>query len=572
MLETIKDLYRFYINHPIDGLIEVFPANANLDWEWKRQKGQIFFRKELSNELNFIGDDFKKLYKLDRSTYRCDKILIEIHRKCDEGFTVFWTGYLALIDGDFHVDRCKLKIKPRIEDEYTCLLSNWNKEKDYIEGVPSLPTIGITEGIINEAICTETYDHPIQAGAFNPQEQTPNTSCLDDPSYWSYGGVYTANIISYDNTILEETWEVTYIFFREEVTRPTQPFGVGWVEISTGLWVRPLTINNVGVNFKLNNGRNFGDVIQFLVSDCGLTFVSDFFNYNPDNTHPTNFAYDYAALYLHSLAIFQKSDLKPGQISQNATAVATKAKVKLKELLSDLNSLFNVFWSIDGNTFRIEHFTFYRQNQNMIDLTSNNRIKGLNKYKYLSEDLPRFEVWTMMDKTDKHPSLTIIEDFDAGNIEYIDNCSFEDDDANEAKFPASKITTNIEYITQDTEGNISSDGNVLVCTLNGSVMSSVGVVTGKQALNMPLSLGNLLYHLHRHGRPQRSGNMNGTDQAFFLIHPSREQDGISIPICCTDVDQFDPLHKIKTQLGWGFIDSAKLSDPKQVITFNLLHE
>ncbi len=575
MLATIKDLYKFYITHPTDGVIEMFPSVGSMDWLWKKQKEQIYFRKELNTELNFIGDDFKKLYKLDRSNYRCEKILIEIHRKCDEAFTVFWTGYLALIDGDFDADKCRLKIKPRIEDQYTCLLSNWNKEKDFIGGQgapPALDPIGITPGIIEENICTINYDHAIQAGSFDPYALDPFTDCLDNPSLWSYGGVYSANIIEYNNINLEETWEVKFIYFREKIESPTEPFGVGWVEISTGVWVRPLTVNNVDINFKLNNGRNFNLVLQYLVSDCGLNYVSDFFNFNRDDTHPTNFAYDYAALYLYDLVIFQKSDLLPGQINQNATAVATKAIVKLKELLSDLSSLFNVFWVIEGNTFRVEHYTYFRQNQNMIDLTSNNRIKGLNKYKYVSEDLPKFEIWTMMDKTNKNKNLVIIEDFDAGTIEYNDNCSYEGENVNESNYPASKITNNIEVITQDNEGNISKDGFTLVSTKGGSIVSSIGVVSGKQALNMPLSLGNLIYYLHRHGRPQSSGNVNGTDEAFFLSLPSREQVPISVPICCEDVNQFDPLHKIKTQLGWGFIDSAKLSDPSQVITFNLLHE
>jgi hypothetical protein len=577
MLETIKDLYKFYINHPIDGLVEVYPSNSVIEWQWKKQKDQIFFRKELLTQLNFRGDDFKLLYKLDRSSYRCDKILIEIHRKCDETFNVYWNGYLALIDGDFNVDRCKVSIKPRIEDQYTCVLSSWNKEKDFIGGdgaPPIVDDVKTTLGTIEIKRCIarvdEIWDYDLEAPVTDINAYPPLTACLPTPlNSWYYIGSFFLSV--------RNDGQVDYgsYYSREVISTPVgvTPPGPDWVLITEGpewIWARPSFIGiDIGSTPPLKNGRYLNAVIQFLVEDCGLTYVSDFFNSNPDNTHPTNFAYDYATTYLSEVVIYQKRDIKRTKkrvIDSTALDVqyATKAPVKLKDLLNWLRDTFNVHWIVVENTFRIEHYTYFRQNQNMIDLTSNNRIKGLHAYKYVTEDLPITEQWSWMETNND-------ADFDGGLITYSSNCSYDQDDLNEKEYPISKITTNISEIIRNPD-DYANDGFVFVATSNKVIISSKGIVSGITSINMPLSLGNLIYYLHRHGRPQRSGNVNGTDASFFLTLPSRSQEDISVPICCDDLTQFDPLHKIKTQLGWGFIDSAKLSDPKQVITFNLLHE
>lgn len=592
MLNSIKDLYKFYIYHPSNGLVEVFPHNSTLEWTWEKnkEKSQAFRRKTLSTELNFKKQDFTLLHDLERSNYKCEKIIIEVHRKCSGGFSLFWVGYLALIDGDYDLDKCIVSIKPRLEDEYSCILSNWTKEKDFIGGVGAPPSVGdirITIGEIETTTCT-SHPYFITSNYLPNADDYPMTTfCLDNIPTWTFVGNTLVNLSIFNET--EYEFEVESKFIRERAETfnvggvPDPPSGLGWVLISNNgtksVWVRPISAEYDQLNVTpIGNGRRLTDVIQYLIQDCGLDFVSDFFNKNPDNTSPDNFAYDYAELFYKELIIWQKSDVKrqPRTItdSNNNTITlsyvfASKAIIKLKDLLNWLNIMYNVQWKIIGNKFRIEHYTYWNsEKQNLIDLTDNSRIKGLYRYKYEVEELPASETWQWMEETDK-------SDFDGLPIFYSETCSYGDDDGKDLEYSVSKITTNVDYIINN-PSKISDDGFVIASTgeLQNKLflLSAPGSISGENKINASNSFANLLYYLHRHVRPQRSGNMNGSDTSFYYPVPSRSQNEITFALCCEELENFDTNMRIRTQLGWGDLDTVKFKDPSSLITVKLLYE
>lgn len=576
----INDLYQFYYTHPTNGQTQVYPANNSLSFQWKREKGQIFFRKDLTTTLNFVGDDFKELYRLDRSKYRCEKLNFEVHRKCGETYSLYWTGYLALIDGDFDVTKCKVAIKPRIEDKYSCLMKDWKKEKDYIGGVgapPALNDLRLTEGTVVYTQCEGNFSWNNQVPLPQPEDLTPISSCLNLPETWTMVNNYYVPASDTNPLDDESEYSQTTVWAREEKYSncidgtPIAPYGEGWVLVqnncpTNSLWARKL----VNEDFKLKNGRDFREVLKYLVSECNLTVKSDFFNINPDNSHPINSVYDYADFYLKELVIFQKSDIRypNGKYINNQFLhqVATKALIKLYDLLENLRIAFNVRWDIIDGFFRIEHLTYWQQRNLMLDLTQaalKHRIAGFHKYKYLKEESPVREKFSWMEPSD--------DDFDSFPIEYDPQCSYDNESENEIEENANIITTNISFIISNPD-KIADPGNVLVATRDGAVITDLCYISQSNRVNAPLAFSNLLYNLHRHGRPQYRGKMNKQDEEFITKVRTRSQEGITLQLCCNDLATFDPQDSVKTQLGWGDVESATLTDPQSVLKLNLVHE
>ena len=563
----------------------MFPHNKTLKWTWEKAKDKTmaFRRKVLSTSLVFVKQDFEIIYNLLRSQYKCDKIRIEIHRICDGAFNIFYEGYLATVDGDYNVDQCRVEIKVRQEDEYSCILKDYTNEKDFIGGIgapPAVNPVRFTQGEIEYITCSNYYYTDTLPDA---SEFTPNSSCITDPDTWGflYNSIENVSYQIIPNTnVYEYYYEVVSYFAREKITLPcTQsPFGSGWVILindcpTTWTWVRPVYNQYIASSSPVKNGRKLNDVIQFLLNECGYTFVSDFFGANPDDTNPDNFAYDYAKTFLQSEVIWQKSDVKrkPRVLTDsngNTTVLpyesATKALIKLKDLLTYLYYMYNVQWRIIGNTFRIEHYTYWNsEKQNIIDLTQNNRIKGLHKFKFNTDEIPQKERWLWMEETDK-------SDFDGLPIIYAETCSY-DGDTNETEYPIQRVTTNIEYIIAN-QDKIDDAGFVIGAVESSVFISDVCLITGDQKVNGPNSLANLLYYFHRHGRPQRQGNMNGTDTDFYRPLPTRTQDGITVPICCDELESLDVNFRVKTQLGWGEMASIDYEDPSGILSLSLLHE
>jgi len=134
-MSTIKDTYRFYITLPMQPEIEVFPSNDSLKWKQSPYKDECFFRKELDSEL--IIDDrqlFKTLWTMQKDKCRCNVLPFRMSKNCcgvvDEDF---YKGIFALVDGEWNIDRCRLTIKPRLTDQYSCLLRSWEDEKNFLE-------------------------------------------------------------------------------------------------------------------------------------------------------------------------------------------------------------------------------------------------------------------------------------------------------------------------------------------------------------------------------------------------------------------------------------------------------
>ena len=132
------------------------------------------------------------------------------------------------------------------------------------------------------------------------------------------------------------------------------------------------------------------------------------------------------------------------------------------------------------------------------------------------------------------------------------------------------LTTDIASIAADPD-NAQDEGMVwLLIDEDDYMVRDTGALTGTPKLNAGLSIANLLRDFHTIGRPQRIGKLNGED-TVFVADPVRTQAEIILPICCADINEFNPNDKIKTQLGWGEVESAELVEPIGKLTLNLKH-
>ena len=576
---TLHDTYQFFITTPQHGTWQAYPENDKLQWVWKKEDDSAFYRLELNTTLKFKNNaakgvtDFAKLYELERSEDRCDFVPIEINRKCGDGWFSFWKGYLAVIDGEFDVSKCVLEIKPRIDDEYRCMLNTWDKDYDVYDG----PNIGLRPTVTN---LTASGGLTIVSNIhFETFYCPPPFACAPTFEFWQNGplqapvnswGIYRQDVVQGIGINGEPFWtRVTY--YAREIGVFTLDPGSPWIYIGNsypiGSYARPIDaaiLDENGNVITFKNGLRLNDVIKWLAGSydeqeqfglgfCGYEVVSDFFGINPDNTAPSNIAYNYAAQFCHEISIHQITDIK----RPNASKPEFIWPFTFKKLLEDLQTMFNVRWVIDsGNILRIEHLSYF-DNRNMLDLTHDDFkpfIAGKHKFKYLSEAMPLTETFTF-------PVQGSQIDFIGRPILYNETCSYNTDAKNES-YSTQILFSDVEDIFLNPD-KYPNDGYVLISTDSFStIKSDIGELSANEILNGCFSWANLMYNFHRYGRPQRIGNMNNQDEVFLSWEPKREQVELSFPMCCDDLlNTFDPKDKVRTQLGWGIISECQMEDP-----------
>lgn len=573
---SLHNEIRFKVFHPIEGEIYMMPKNNTVTFSWKRDG--FNYRKELETELLFVQDDFKLFYNLLNTTYKCEKIRTVAERKCGDSWSDYWDGYFALVDGDYQVDLCRLKIKPRIEDDYTCLYSKWDREVNILDGTTP-QNLKLSDYEIEYAECETdwqyVFDYEFSDISTNIDQQPKVTSCagINDPNQawtWINNEITSSEPYYPDPQLTEIRYKYRSKYLRQKYVGTTPPPGDGWNAIGNDTYVRQFA-GDLFFSFfakPVKNGRKLNDVIKKLIEGCGLVYTSNFFNETPDSTAPDNFAYDYANENFKNVVIFDKSDVKnvqdryiDGRIIEPEPA--TRSVIKLKELLQSLETIYNVGWTIDQGLLRIEHYTYFRASNFMLDISNNERLRGKHSFKFKLENLPIYEKWQWMETSGD-------TDFDSGLIEYEDQCAYGEDDANKSDY-AVKITTNVEKIIVEYT-KYSDNGHVLVAAneQNG-IMTARGAITGKYKLNAAHSWASLLKNLHLHGRPQQDGIVNGAHTLFYYTKESKESQA-NIVICCEDLEVFKPHDLVKTQIGWGSVEAAKITFPTYNLELNLLHE
>lgn len=289
----------------------------------------------------------------------------------------------------------------------------------------------------------------------------------------------------------------------------------------------------------------FMDVIEYLAQQVfspTVTVASEFLS---NATNPiTQIANRY-----NYLTIAQKSDI----LYPTSSNPATKGLMSWNGLTEILKSM-NLRWEYnDGiDILTIEHISAW-DTVSSIDIRSQDLTKSTNKFRYVKEELPKYEYFKWME--------AYYDDFIGEPIWYDSACV-----SNDTTEFALNVTTDIQFIRDcvlaGEEAKISKDGWVLFSTyLSGTdYYINFNSGTGDALFNADLSW----YRLHRlffkHDRQLGTGYLNGALTTFYSAKKIKQQE-CSI-IYCSDLN---PNRAIITELGEEYFGGQRGEIKKAVI-------
>lgn len=417
-------------------------------------------------------------------------------------------------------------------------------------------------------------------------------------------------------------------------TQPTSDNGKPWIETSpgSGIWQRlPITVcttqqilyppSDGGPDSRIRYScqvqryrsphdqinRTLQSVLEYhFAAICGeSTFRSHFFGVNPggDYAPPSNGAYQYANENTQTLGMICLNDtvwIEPetGEVEPDTQFTFAVEDWSFEDLIEDLTNIFNLetFYHEETDTWYLEHVTFRptlgppSAGLNLIAPQNEDRIRGTWKYSYDKTDVPRRETFEWAIETDGEGG-----NFDGYPIEYSGPCvekragdsgrAIRIFMTNYSDVIAAYYEAKIERTRQNNIGNPDTrpyweynryyeDNRFVLVNLQKQYATASCLrdpATG--AYNATLGWPCLHSNLWVYERPLWTGSMNDIPTTFESTVPERVQDPIEIQLCCQDYYfRFSPWDPIRSQLGWGILDSATYEVPAQKLTINIRHD
>ncbi len=547
--------------------IEVTPYSGKdqkLTWN-KEDDRKYDYKKELK-EITLVKDDYKVFRELELTDDRCDLQTLRVLMECaiNDEFTLF-TGNFTMSSGTWDLDQCKVKFKVDAIDPYECIEENDDDHNILDFVLPRTVNLGVTFRI-------EFYN--CFSGGFSP---ICNQTFLDN-GLWSLAlNQYTGTGSIYDRYYVRHTLTCPCSFIAP----------IGWTEVEScsggvkkyaklfDVESNPFIIDVVRSGsdaspynepiVSIDNGRKLHQVMQTLLDKAcfgsGLTIVSDFLQWNPDNVSSINYVTG-ELNKLRNLIIFQKSDVKRPAVSGNAT----KGEINYKDLIEQVLNLLNCGYRIDDTVFRLEHISWFETDLgiNLLSIDKKKQLQGTKKYSYDETKLPKYEKFEMMESGSA--------DFVGTDIVYESNC-VNNSPENKKTVSVDKITTDVMYCLENpsSQGDVSDDGFVIVaCDPDYNVYYEPGILEANTTINNVLSWAHLHRDFWKHGRVLKTGLMNDVATDFITTVPTIKQDQFNIIMGCNYLKVFNPLDKIRATLGWGFVQTAELKLSQCSMNFDLL--
>ena len=560
-LEILADFGNGFIRtkSPFEGL----DFTMSQDSKFKSLKRKLF-----KNRLEFCKEEGRELVALLNSCNRCDPVRVKM--KC--GGTLI-DGRMNLLKGRYDEDNCLAELGVETVDEYTCLLDEWETERNLcdIENKVEVSTY------LGEIVTAGTRIDP-----YTGSDMVNDALPPDNSGTWTLAQVCVEEI---DSECTGQSEDLSALWIREEVTSIGSP-GAGWINISGNLWARPIvtgsskTTNNFIVgdcdlnnnggsdgievvttkcteftylpDLKFNNGYTLADTLIFLASFCELEVCSDFYGINPIGDAPDNEAYQCALNDKQNIVLFQKTAVK----FPDAEGIEINCPKDLKTLMCDLHEMDNVSFTIENGKMRIEHASYYESNKKRgLDLTvlHPEALKGKGKYTLEQSQRPEYEVWSWMDDTTGVFANMQLKYCDCYEINKRNERKIEcfnpdilgilrnPDNADDFGFvPMATVEFNGEFVLLDNNNAFSSE-RLLGCYWKDCMFAACMIINGEQV-------------------------------CANTIRRDKIQDPISIPMCCKDSAQFDPNDLVKTQLGWGEVVSYEYSVKEECLELTLAHD
>ena len=340
----------------------------------------------------------------------------------------------------------------------------------------------------------------------------------------------------------------------------TVTFGiVAGQDVTYCIWVNP-DIGFGSGSISLERGYLLNDVLFYLANEteCGIScFKSDFFN------DTINYVTGEDNL-LSDIVITEMSDITRA----NSVNPATVLNLNILELYEKLKEVFNLIYRIDSDgCFRIEHIS--RAIDNTIKLEDIGEvIKSPCCYSVERKNIPKTETWSWNE--------AIGIDFIGKDIDYSDSNGnfYSISGKEEDKHDVSDVSTDLGnlYLSYPETDNL--DGYVLTANefdgTNYTVINEVGELSGINISNGHLSQANLHENYWKHNRYLYNGSINNVNQNFLSVKPYKDNDEISVRICCEDFYNLDlDFKSIQTSCGTGIIESYEYDLSKGILKLNI---
>lgn len=544
---------------------EVFPQNGNtFAVTWEKEEEKAFFSKKLKGKMLFTGEDFHWLYVYENSQYKCDPITLIIEKNCSGEFAEFIVSRLILNKADWDLDQCTCSIEAEEEDRYTCYNDNKDKEVNLLQIVPLKKTVGLLQGTLEYQDCS----------GLNGEDQWCGLGSVAEG--WTVLSFYQTDPDGTGGFPDPGSFNIKWV---REVISSVTPLGAPWISIGGGQYAKAPSLygyRSYGGQFdrgydyqvggSIDNGMALKDCFEALINQScyPMTVKSNFFNWNSDDpSNHTNYVTEQLSK-VENLILFQKSDVKRPNTSNNATI----ANITLEKLIKDICNIFQLKWDIDedGN-FIIEHVSFFQKGVglNLVGRFDQRLREGKRKYSYDLDNMPKKELFQFMD--DKYT----YGDFKGVPIIYSNSCAGKGD-KQDKDWIVENIITDVSFVLNNPSSDsqiVSDDGFVLIaCDENNKIISEAPILGGN-TLNNTLSWGRLHVDYWRFQRVFNRFSMNNVQTNALSVVPTKKGVTLDVTLCCGEV--FDPENKVLSQLGEGIVSEANFDLYKENLTLTLLY-
>lgn len=569
--------------------IAVTPIISDLIFSGQEDEALGSYVQRIEGEMLFAGADYSTLYNNWEASGACAALPFNVKY----GGETKYRGVLRIGSPNIQwdVSNCYARASIDPSGAWYCLRENQDEEQNMLTVGKTAITVQPLFGTLVEVTCGPVnVATPIEIEGYF--ELNVNACLSGNDAAYSLKRAYIEEITpgsSYDHY-------ATYI--TEQYTTncsggiPQEPIGDGWVLLEddcagsgTATYGRPPRLRFVGEQSgttgkywdntyevtgadtdNYDNARSLEDLLENLITpECGLTVRSQFFDINPSGATPSGSVYDTAGQFLPNVLVFQKSDIKRPDATDNATV----ANWTTQGLLSSLREQFNVRWKVTPGLFRLEHVSYFNRSQGL-DLTSGNagsRIEGLHSYGRDNATITRQERWAFMEEVEyAFRGLPII---------YGDCVPYDAEE--ETTHDLGPVNNNVEYIEDNTD-QVSDEGFVFVNAYFQSASGTYHFITVDSIVNTiaikngHLSIPHLLDNYHRHDRMLINGNLNGNEVTFDSAQRNKKQVDLQVKMSNAAFWDFDPYNLVKTQMGWGKVERFRYSFKTCVLTLTISHE
>ena len=515
-------VHRLKIESDSIAAVQVYPTWSG-DVEYSRENDGVFFRAKPNGDFQFKKSEYTTI----KGVPDCEKIDLFLEEKCDDVWIERWRGRFTTYDVKFNENKCLANVSPKTSDEFDCFLSNWEVEQ-VISGAGDPVSVYPFAGSYEVGQC---------CGQCFDVEPDPEVPVCATPANWCFDSTYQTG--SSIECLPDIGFNLYVSCFHRIIGQGTPsvppPYGTGWAHISGDDWWRcPDTDNDLGVGV-FDQGRLFNDVLEYLADQtgCGLTVRSHFLGLNA--THdapPSNLAYTFATEFYQDLQIHQKSDIKRPDATNPAQSFVWK--MSFKRLLEDRETIWQVFWTIDGTDLIIEHISYFEANTG-VDVTTKNIKLEYGKQEGGAPNEETFR-WADGDAT-----FTLAQ---AGYPISYGNCG---EGTTERK--VNYFSNDVYYIRSTSNPEEIADA--------GFCLVATEVIDGKNTIidsNDPMGWVQIHENLFQHNRFFAEGVLNDAPATFLSTRKTRKLEPFKITVCCGD--NFNPADSIETLVGTSYVQKT----------------